>query len=335
MELKVNTFKKACVAVYPSTVQHDIVWFWPNSDPRYKDIIMNKKPPYIPELDDPSFIKPMGNREIPCSYEVQIQNLTDPAHLPYAHYGIMPTDREGGGPVEPSIKKLDIDGFLAKQERGISKFMPPCIFCTYPEPPLDPGNGTAMSDGSKMESSPPAATWRMALILICIPVSPGNCRLIWTCPRNFRLIWTCPRNYGVWIDQVVPRWIFHVGPNLLVDSDLPLLHVEEKKIMEVGTSNWQKARFLPAKLDALVFGFRKWLNKYAGGQADWRGKFSGSLPAAPPREPLMDRYWSHVVNCRSCNDAYKGLNTRAKQNALLAIARTTFVVMAVLFFGAS
>lgn len=66
--MQVNTFKKACAAVYPSTVHHDIVWFWPNTDPKYKDIIMTKKPPYIAELDDPSYTKLMGNREIPYGY---------------------------------------------------------------------------------------------------------------------------------------------------------------------------------------------------------------------------------------------------------------------------
>ncbi|KAI3794835.1 hypothetical protein L1987_37475 [Smallanthus sonchifolius] len=51
----VHSFQKACVGVYPSTVQNEIVWFWPNTDPQYKDILTKKKPPYIPELDDPSF----------------------------------------------------------------------------------------------------------------------------------------------------------------------------------------------------------------------------------------------------------------------------------------
>lgn len=57
---------------------------------------------------------------------------------------------------------------------------------------------------------------RFLLIFICVPVSPGNSRLIWSFPRNF----------GVWIDQVVPRWMFHVGQNLILDSDLYLLHLE-------------------------------------------------------------------------------------------------------------
>ncbi|KAK0599405.1 hypothetical protein LWI29_004987 [Acer saccharum] len=49
--------KKACARVYPSIVQHDMVWFWPNTDPEYKDIITKKKPPFIPQMDDPSFSK--------------------------------------------------------------------------------------------------------------------------------------------------------------------------------------------------------------------------------------------------------------------------------------
>lgn len=57
---------------------------------------------------------------------------------------------------------------------------------------------------------------RFVLIFICVPVSPGNSRLIWVFPRNF----------GVWIDRIVPRWMFHVGQNLILDSDLYLLHLE-------------------------------------------------------------------------------------------------------------
>lgn len=74
--MQVHTFKKACAAAYPSTVQNDIVWFWPNTDPKYKDILMEKKPPYIPELDDPSFTKLMGNRDIPYGYAKSIQTTT-------------------------------------------------------------------------------------------------------------------------------------------------------------------------------------------------------------------------------------------------------------------
>lgn len=63
--LQVQSSKKACATAYPSTVQNDIVWFWPDADPRHKDILASKKPPYIAELDDPSFTKQIANREFP------------------------------------------------------------------------------------------------------------------------------------------------------------------------------------------------------------------------------------------------------------------------------
>ncbi|CAA7033587.1 unnamed protein product [Microthlaspi erraticum] len=71
----VHTFKQACVAVYPSVVQHEIIWFWPNSEPKYKNIAETKKPPFIPELEDPSFTKLMANRDIP--YGLINQNFFD------------------------------------------------------------------------------------------------------------------------------------------------------------------------------------------------------------------------------------------------------------------
>ncbi|WJX53181.1 hypothetical protein P8452_39207 [Trifolium repens] len=332
-----HTSKKACVAAYPSTVQNDILWFWPNTDPQYKDIITRKTPPFIPELDDPSFTKTMGNRDIAYGYEVLIENLMDPAHTTYAHYGIMNTvkpkvklDREGGRPLELSIKELDVNGFTADQGWSDSKFMPPSIFYAYSKPA--PSNETKKSSIQK----------KFALIFICIPVSPGNSRLIWCFPRNF----------GQWIDKIVPRWMFHLRQNLVLDSDLYLLHLEEKKILDIGQENWHKVCFVPTKSDALVIGFRKWLKKYAGGQVDWRGKYSGALPPTPPREQFFDRYWSHVVNCKSCNLAYKSLNVvevalqiisvaaigivaAMKQGAVSAVTRNSMVVLAVVSFALS
>ncbi|KAI3794836.1 hypothetical protein L1987_37476 [Smallanthus sonchifolius] len=227
----VHTFPKACVAVYPSTVQNGIVWFWPNIDPRYKDILTKKKPPYVPELDDPAFTFQMFNRDIPYGYEVLTENLMDPSHIPYAHYG------------ETSTKTTSKDT--------------PDLYMYSSE----------------------------------------------------------------------PRWVQHIGQNLIIDSDLCLLHAQEKKLNEVGQSNWQKVCFVPTKADANVVAYRKWLNKYAGGQINWGTKFDGPLPATPPRDQLMDRYWSHVVNCSSCNGAYKGLNALKVALQMFSVASVAIVAV--------
>ena len=54
------------------------------------------------------------------------------------------------------------------------------------------------------------------LVFLCIPVSPGKSRVIWAFPRNV----------GVWLDKVIPRWYYHIGQNLILDSDIQLLHIE-------------------------------------------------------------------------------------------------------------
>ncbi|CAK7339115.1 unnamed protein product [Dovyalis caffra] len=282
----IHTSKKACATVYPSTVHHDIVWFWPNSDPQYKDIITKKQPPFIPELDDPSFIKFTGCRDIPYGYEILIENLMDPAHIPYAHYGIMKTrppkvkaDREGGGPFELSVTKLGLDGFIRNQDQfGANKFFAPCTSYAYSSPVVDQGDDIASSAGTEKAS------------------------------------------------------IYLIR--------------DERKIMDIGPAKWQKACFVPTKADAFVVGFRRWLNKYSGGQVDWRGKYSGALPPTPPREQLLDRYWTHVVSCSSCSAAYKRLNALevilgVASLALIGIAAATkhsvntMVAMAVVCFAGS
>ncbi|CAN1269255.1 Protochlorophyllide-dependent translocon component 52, chloroplastic [Linum perenne] len=340
----VHTNKRACVATYPTIVHHNIVWFWPNSDPQYKDISETKKPPFIPELEDPSFTTMYGVRDLPYGYEVLVENLMDVAHLPYAHYGLVESqplegnrDKEGGRPLDIIVKELELQGFDAELGYGNSRFDAPCIFTIHIEVPS--ATNKVNNFASLLGSMP---SKRIGVIVICTPVSPGNSRFIWAFSRNFI----------IWVDKVLPRWMFHTGTNLVLDSDLYLLHVEERKIKEFGTENWQKSCFVPTKTDAIVVGFRRWINKYAGGGVDWRGKYSGDLPPTAPKEQLMDRYWSHVVNCSSCNSAYKGLNAleiilqvasvgligvvaATNHGTLSMVARTGLGILAITCFAAS
>ena len=107
------------MASYPSVVQNNILWFYPRADEEHRDVLQRKRPPFIPEIDDPSFVAVYGVRDLPygytsststsiyaggclpplhsltvtaplvCSYDVLVENLMDPAHVPYAHKGLM------------------------------------------------------------------------------------------------------------------------------------------------------------------------------------------------------------------------------------------------------
>ncbi|CAN1853818.1 Protochlorophyllide-dependent translocon component 52, chloroplastic [Linum perenne] len=270
----------------------------------------------------------------------------DPAHLPYAHCSITETQppkgtqqpsQQGGRPLEMTVDRIDINGFEAELEFGNSKFIAPYIFY------MRTTRYTALStSGNSSLISTMQPSMKILVIFLCTPTSPGNSRLIWAFSRNF----------SIWVDKVIPRWMFHMGTNLVLDSDLYLLHAEERKIEEIGTANWHKTCFVPTKADALVVGFRRWLNKYGGGGVDWRGKYSGYLPPTAPKEQLMDRYTSHVVNCSDCNRVYKSLNAleiilqvasvgiigiaaATNQGILSTAARTGLGILAIACFAAS
>jgi phenylpropionate dioxygenase-like ring-hydroxylating dioxygenase large terminal subunit len=61
----VHKNSKACVASYPSVVQNSILWFYPRAGAEHRDVLQRKRPPFIPEMDDPSFHTMYTIRDIP------------------------------------------------------------------------------------------------------------------------------------------------------------------------------------------------------------------------------------------------------------------------------
>lgn len=57
---------------------------------------------------------------------------------------------------------------------------------------------------------------RLVNPVMCIPVRPGKSRVISLTTRNF----------ATWADKFIPRWYIHIGHNLVMDSDLFLLHAQ-------------------------------------------------------------------------------------------------------------
>ncbi|KAH7387677.1 hypothetical protein KP509_16G036200 [Ceratopteris richardii] len=268
--------KRASAAVYPSVAKEGILWFWPDTRPEFKSIADTNPPPSVPALADPTFTDELSSRDLNYGYEQLLENLMDPAHVPFAHHGLQ-GDRKLAGPLNLKVDKLDKSGFTGMARSGPAVFVAPCVFTMEAQLPTKRG-----------------ATKRVVMIFICIPVSPGQSKLIWAFRRNF----------ASWMQVFIPRWYLHIRQMLVLDSDLYILHAAERKLVEVGARKWETVCYVPTKSDALVIGFRKWLRVYAGGQPDWNGRYDG-LPPTPQREVLMDRYWTHVKLCRHCKAALK------------------------------
>uniref|UniRef100_A0A0E0KKF3 Rieske domain-containing protein n=1 Tax=Oryza punctata TaxID=4537 RepID=A0A0E0KKF3_ORYPU len=337
----VHKNSKACVASYPSVVQNNILWFYPRSEPEYRDVLQRKRPPYFPDLDDPSFNTVFGVRDFPYGYDMLVENLMDPAHVPYAHKGLFPQfqvkedpgryvprssvsshdminflpqissvwsaasliqnihllstvefDQERGGPVKMKIEEANIDGFLSIQEEnwGQFRFIAPCTI-NRSELPLE--------TLEKQQQQPQGM-----LVFLCVPVAPGRSRVIWAFPQSV----------GAWPDKIIPRWLHHIVTNTILDSDLYLLHIEERNFARVGLDKWQKACYVPTSSDNMIITFRNWFRKYCKHQVGWATSMINQLPPTPTKDQLMERYWSHVMQCTSCSAALKWM--RAMEIAL-------------------
>ncbi|PVH31042.1 hypothetical protein PAHAL_9G043800 [Panicum hallii] len=320
----VHKNSKACVASYPTVVQNKILWFYPRAEPEHRDVLQRNRPPYIKEIDDPSFVTAFGIRDLFYGYDILAENLMDPSHVPYAHKGLIggprntedpgrvEHDKEGGGPIKLKIEEASMAGFLSSWERGSWRFVAPCTFYS---------SGTSMQAKPGKKKAP-----RFMLVVFCVPVAPGRSRLIWAFPRNF----------GVWLDLIIPRWLYHVGQNRVLDSDAYILHVEERKFAASGLDNWHNDCYVPASSDTMVVAFRNWFRKYCKNRVGWATPQPDQLPPTPNKDTLMERYWSHVVQCTSCSAALKAM--RALEVALqvasvavvgfLAVAKETLVMSA-------
>ena len=68
-------------------VQNGVLWFYPRADAEHRDVLQRKRTPIVPEIDDSSFTTAFGIRDFPFGYDILMENLMDPAHVPYAHKG--------------------------------------------------------------------------------------------------------------------------------------------------------------------------------------------------------------------------------------------------------
>uniref|UniRef100_A0A0E0KKF7 Rieske domain-containing protein n=1 Tax=Oryza punctata TaxID=4537 RepID=A0A0E0KKF7_ORYPU len=265
----VHKNSKACVASYPSVVQNNILWFYPRSEPEYRDVLQRKRPPYIPDIDDPSFNTIFAAAELD-------------------HGNAVVFDREGGLPVDMNIVEANIDGFMSNKndDWGYFKFVAPYTILGMPfrkEPVVDEG---------KKKKHP-----EVSVVFFCVPVAPGRSRMIAAFP------WSV----GVWSNKMMPRWLYHITLNNVLDSDTHLLHIEERNFAAVGLDNWHKACYVPTSSDKVVIAFRNWFRKYCNHQIGWLTSTVNQPPLAYTRVQLFERYWSHVKQCTSCSSALKGM----------------------------
>jgi phenylpropionate dioxygenase-like ring-hydroxylating dioxygenase large terminal subunit len=274
-QLDKNIQQQYCVLSYPTCEEQDLLWVW--ADPHSADLAKNTSLPRSPQVDaEKGFSWDSFVRDLPYDWQTLIENVADPSHVPFTHHGVQ-GNRKQGRPiameiVESSMQLVEVQ--LDRARKTTITFQPPCRL----EYTIQIG-----TEGKQL-----------GLITYCIPTEPGKSRIVAQFSRNFA------KN----IQKITPRWWEHLKVrNSVLDGDMIVLHQQEAFLQQKQEPNaWKTAYKLPASSDRLVIEFRKWFDKYCGGQLPWSevGMTAPIPQINEDRKVLLDRYHQHTQHCASC-----------------------------------
>jgi phenylpropionate dioxygenase-like ring-hydroxylating dioxygenase large terminal subunit len=297
-EAKHRSNSKSCALAYPTQECQGLLWVWSEAGSQAQLESELKTPRIVPEVENASkkVMHLFWNvRDLPYGWDFFMENVSDPAHVPVSHHGIMGnryqdakyydmiqvrqmSTQEGFAyeitPVEPDI------------EQKVHDFQPPShmrIVSTY-------------KDGGKL-----------ILALYATPTRPGWCRHIGCQVLIKNEALKTPKGLGFFA-LPMPTWLGHVLGSLFLHQDAVFLHYQEKIIAQ-QKGKWVNAVYTPNPQDKMVIAFRQWLEKRAGGGIPWD---SSCNPNLPPRErdkqKLFDVWTTHTQDCSVCQNALKNIN---------------------------
>ena len=309
----------ASVGSYAVQVHKEILFFWPWSD----------DPEAAPEHATPEHmmssvpeLSSTYTRDLPYGWDTLVENLADPAHVPFAHHGMQGT-RADAIAINMTVLSKGPEGFsfsygdrtMGKRREGVGTFKAP-YFLTYdgvfepPPPPPPSTDGKPPKKQRKQKAGQMRTTFN--LTTACIPLRAGHSRVIVFAGSRQKK----PANASLFskVLGALPVWLTHTLSGRFLDSDLAFLHYQEQTLRERGVApaDAPSAYFMPAPADRATAAFRQWLGAHA--------HVLGPLP--PPitsREVLLSRWEQHAVHCVHCQAAAAGLVVW-RRNAYVALA---------------
>lgn len=297
IEAKNLSNPRSCAVVYPTQERQGLLWVWGESGETAKIESKLKQPRIIPELEEKSdrIVKmTWSHRDLPYGWELFMENVCDPAHVPVSHHGIMGSRYadEKYYDMLPLRGMSTEDGFAYEitplpdsVKQAAHDFQPPCHMKIY----LVPKEGGGKS----------------ILALYVTPTRPGWCRSIGCQILVKNDEGKTPKGMGFFA-LPLPVWLSHILGSLFINQDLVFLHYQER-ILKKQKDRWLEAVYTPNPQDKMVIAFRQWLVNRAGGNIPWSGE-SNLPPAELDKRKLFDTWTMHTKDCATCQDALKNIN---------------------------
>lgn len=262
--------KNATVRVYPVFEEDGVVYVWPGS---IDDAALADKPARdrmddgTPLREAPGYTVQTLCIDLPIDHSLLIENLLDPAHIPFSHEGTI-GKREKAEALDMKVVKTPkgIRGICKGKEEYFNAFEAPALIILH-TPPV-PG---------KMDM------WQYTA---CTPTSPGQVRVV---HRSYR-------NWAKWVDKIGPlKRMFDAFSEKILFQDYSLLIGQHQRLRE-GANPWNSS----IQVDILPVIYRNFYKRTFGNHTKdgpwWRG-WDGSLDVED-----LDRIgaFSKDFDCNGC-----------------------------------
>lgn len=261
---------------YPSKKVNGIIWAWLGTEePRGSPADLVKGT--MVEKEKVAFTY---TRDLHYSYDMLVENLIDPSHVPFAHHGLQGT-RDDAKPIVMNVKKgtkeslaFEFSDRTMGKDRTLKFQLIGPFFSFYRAPDDD-----------------------FPLSFLQVPISPGMSRVI--------ILYNTQEGLGLNTLMKLPKWMLHIYNNKFLDSDLAFVHYQELTLKKAAAAKWRTGYFMPAKCDQPISAYRRWLE--AEGALCVTPEYAATIPESPPRSVLLNRYEGHTQHCKHCLTAYTGL----------------------------
>ncbi|CAN6979642.1 unnamed protein product [Brassica oleracea var. botrytis] len=325
--------KVACVKTYEVKDSQGVVWVWMSTktppDP--------EKLPWFENFARPGFYDISGVHELPYDHSILLENLMDPAHVPISHDRTdFTAKREDAQPLVFEVTERTNRGFAGtwgrEKEGGkgsnLLRFSAPCV----------------LQNNREFEGKDGVKNYFSGLFL-CRPTGQGKSMLI----VRFGVTKRSP------LVQVLPLWFWHQNACKVFEQDMGFLSSQNEVLMKEKVPT--KELYLNLKSsDTWVAEYRKWMDKVGHGMPYHFGHRTISLPKVPPvvehapagliaglsasypakggigtmQAPnLANRYFRHVIHCRSCSKVIKSFELWKNILFGTAVALTALAILVV------
>lgn len=303
---------KSCARSYPARTVQGCVWVYPSLE-GLVDGRPATDPPICPMIagrdeKDLTYIMRPFFRDLPYDFSTLLENVADPAHVPFSHHGVQGNrdsvkfgmyDMERNEEAQWGGKDLDNDGdnFHVTVGTNHSMFVSDIGYHAPHLVRYSMAQGDGMSDFTSFN-------------VFAVPTTPGHSRLVSYIATTRKL----PLFVRMFLKM--PEFLEHcLVRNRVLDGDNVFLHFQEhhvlEKLLDEGKA-WSEVYYTPTPSDMLLNKIREWLGTKGSPYDGARGL--GGLSATRPKlvtdhRVLLNRFEQHTKNCSKCLRALKVVKT--------------------------